>query len=280
MKVVVTGAAGLVGSAVCRMSPAGVNLVGLIRNAPAPDGVKSQRVELAQRLAMFDALHRIRPDLVIHTAYDPAALQSSVVDAGAAVASACEALGVGLIAMSTDMVFGGDSPPYDESSPPSPITEYGRAKYAMERSVMDTDARNTIVRSSIVVGVDPLDGASRWCLDALRDGREVTLFHDGIRAPILVEDLAAMLWELALMEPRERSGIWHLAGTEAMSRVELGAQLCRIHRCDPAGIVSASSSTSPLPRTKDLTLISNRAQQLSVRPRSLSSVGEYGSAKW
>ena len=110
-------------------------------------------------------------------------------------------------------------------------------------------------------------------MDALRRGNPVRLFTDELRCPIAVEDLAAQLWEVALLTPERRAGVWHLAGPEAVSRYALGVLLALRHGVDPAAIVPALSASAPAPRPRDLRLLTPRAdRELLTRARPVSAV--------
>ena len=91
MKVLITGAGGLVGSVLCRRSPEQVIVEGAIRTRPAPVGVRSHRIDLAQPQAFLDVAARRTPDLVVHAAYDPADHQRGILYATTELASACAA---------------------------------------------------------------------------------------------------------------------------------------------------------------------------------------------
>jgi dTDP-4-dehydrorhamnose reductase len=130
----------------------------------------------------------------------------------------------------------------------------------------------------LIVSLDPLDAVSAWVAGALKSGETITLFEDEIRMPILVDDLAAMVWELAALSASQRRGVWHLVGPEALSRVQLGELVARYLGLDSSGLQVGSSASSPSPRPRDLRLSSVRAATLSVVPRSLTTVNPHGQA--
>lgn len=276
VRAVVTGAGGLLGSALCRSAPAGVDVVGLIRDSPAPEGIASRRVELSDPVDVADAFADVDADVVIHTAYGKTDFGRDIERATEVVANECAARDVSLVHLSTDAVFDGDHPPFDEGSEPRPVHAYGRAKLAAERAVVAAVPDATVIRTSLILSADGTDGTSAWMLADLEAGRRVTLFDDEIRWPILVDDLAAMIWELVGRPRSERAGVWHLMGAERLSRVELGRLWCEAASLAPDLIDVAHSADLAEARPRNLTLTSLRAGSLSATPRPVGSVIGHG----
>lgn len=276
MRVLVTGGGGLVGSMLCRRAPEGIEIEATVRSRPAPDGVRSHRIDLAQPQAVLDLMTRRRFDLVIHAAYDKVDHQRGIIDATVEVATACAVLDVALLHISTDAVFSGEHAPYEETDTPHPVHAYGRTKRLAEIAVIESGADAAITRTSIVVSTDPLDGSSEWVVRALRAGERVTLFDDERRSPIRVEDLSDALWEIAALAPQQRRGMWHLCGPETLSRVEIGRWLCERFALDASLIDVVSSGPSGTGRPRDVSLRSRRADELSVRPGPISTVTGHG----
>lgn len=272
MRILITGGGGLLGSELIARAPARVE-VHATRRARAVAGVQAHQVELSDPAATDALIARLRPGLVIHTAYSQSAAERDVGQATESVARACRRAGSELIHLSSDVVFDGEHAPYGEHAEPAPVHEYGRWKAAAERSVRAHLPAAAIVRTSLIVRAEPPDGGSAWILDAIGRGEPVRLFVDELRCPIAVADLAAQLWELASLSADRRAGIWHLAGPEAVSRYTLGVLVARRHGADPAAIVPAVSRGAGLARPRDLRLLTPRAdRELRARPRAIAEV--------
>ena len=168
--------------------------------------------------AVRELLARVRPDVVIHTAYrqDGDLAREIVVDGSENVARASVAVGARLIHLSTDVVFDGrKGSPYVEDDLPSPCTAYGRAKAEAELRVAAVAPDALIVRTSLIVG-GPGHEPSKHELVA--HDPAATFYDDEIRSPIQVGDLAAALLELAALDV---SGPLNVAGADDVSRAEL-----------------------------------------------------------
>jgi len=270
---VVTGAAGFVGQrTMAHASAAGWETVGVRHVASPPRGLVSARwvrVDLRDPEATRHALEEIRPAAILHTAGSDRSRTSleAIVPAARAVAEAARTLGARLVHLSTDLVFDGEHPPYDESSAPRPILEYGRVKMEAEAIVAAIDPGTAIVRTSLVYAFDPVDRATEGLLERLARGETVTLFTDEIRCPIWVENLAAALVEVC---GNDLAGPLHIAGPRPMSRWEIGSRLLRRLGAAPSDrVVPATLAASGLRRPRDLTLDLRRARE-ALRTKLLS----------
>jgi dTDP-4-dehydrorhamnose reductase len=272
VRVLITGGGGLLGGELIRQAPAGIDLHAT-RRTSAVTGAESHSVELADADAVEGLWMRVRPDLVIHTAYSAAEGERDVWRATESVVRACRAAGAALVYMSTDALLDGESSPYHESAEPAPVHDYGRWKARAELHVRAEMPAAAVVRTSLIVRAEPPDRNSAWVLEALRRGEPVRLFTDELRCPVAVEDLTAQLWEVAGLPPERRGGVWHLAGPEAVSRYALGVLLAIRHGLDPRGIVPVSSAAAPAPRPRDLRLLTLRVDgELRTRARPISAV--------
>jgi dTDP-4-dehydrorhamnose reductase len=271
-RVLVTGGGGLLGGALLRSAPPEVELHATVRRAPAA-GAATHPVELADAESVFRAWGAARPDVVIHTAFDTVAGERVVEEAHRNVARACRETGAALVHLSTDALLDGEHAPFAEAAEPAPVHEYGRLKALAEAAVREECPEAAVVRTSLLLRVDPPDRTTGWAVDALRRGEPVRLFTDELRCPIAADDLAAQLWELASLPSGERAGVWNLVGPEAISRYALGLLIAARYGLDPAGIVPVPSAASPASRPRDLRMTTARADRmLRTRPRGASVV--------
>lgn len=266
MRILITGGAGLLGTALIRGAPEGTEVHATQRATPVPAGARAHPVELADD-AQVDALFAaVRPDGVIHTAYGKTDLARDIIRATRNVADACGRAGAALVHLSTDVVFDGEHAPYAEGDPLGPITEYGQRKAEAERLVRQLAPSAAIVRTSVIVRTDGEDAV----VTQLRAGTFPPAFVDELRSAIAAEDLAAQLWEIAAL-PRERmAGVWHLAGPEAVSRYTLATLLALRHGIRRKIVPALNRDFTPR-RPRDLRLLTPRADgELRTRARPIS----------
>lgn len=210
---------------------------------------------------------RHRPDAIVHTAY----VQSDwhVTATGAAnVATAAARHGARLVLVSSDVVFSGADGLYAESAPPDPITAYGAAKAAAETTTLAVCPDAVVARSSLILG----DGCSKHeqLVHELVAGAEGALFDDEKRCPVYVADLAAALVELA---GNDIQGVLHVAGAQAMSRLELGRLIARRDGLDADSLRGTSRAAAGVAGPIDVRLDSTRASQLLTT--RLRGAGEF-----
>lgn len=173
------------------------------------------------------------------------------------LALAAAKAGARMIQVSSDAVFSGKNRiHYDEQCRPDPITPYGAAKAAAETGVLLVHRDVVVARTSLIIG----DGQTEHerAVHALAAGtREGVLFTDDFRCPVHVSDLAAALLELA---SGATTGVHHLAGSQAVSRHELGVLIARRDGLDASRLPTGLRADSTLPGPVDVRLDSRGTQ--------------------
>jgi dTDP-4-dehydrorhamnose reductase len=224
MRILVTGAAGMLGTDVCRAAAdAGQEVL----------GYDHTRLDVADALAVEGAMRRTRPDLVINCAAwtDVDGAESSL-DAAlevnragarnvARAAAQCEAW---TVHVSTDYVFDGSkTEPYVESDPVAPVSQYGRSKLEGEIAVArEAPDKHTIVRSSWLFGTTGRC-FPKTILRLAAERDELTVVADQVGCPTFTPHLAGALIELG--RSRRLPGIVHAAAAGECSWFEFAQQI-------------------------------------------------------
>jgi dTDP-4-dehydrorhamnose reductase len=202
-----------------------------------------------------------RPNAIIHTAYrvdDRAA----IVDASVHVARAAARVGARLVHVSTDVVFPGRQRPYVEGDLPAPTNDYGRAKADAERAVAEACPGALIARTSLLLGGSRASAQETMVRDAITGTKQITFFTDEIRCPVLVDDVAAALVELA--QRNDVTGPLHLAGPRALSRADLARQIAHRHGWDAGRLRVGPSGDANRSRPGRVVLDSSLARSLGI----------------
>ena len=214
--------------------------------------------------AVRSLIEQERPGAVFYCAYDKIN-PAITVDAAVAAARAAQASGARFVFYSTDMVFDGELGGYTEESPASPVSAYGEMKLEAEALVRAEHAGALVIRTSLLVGSSGDMLRPAYECGTMVSRQPVTLYRDEWRSPTHVDDLVRASWELAALDV---TGVYHVAGAERLSRVELGRVLAVLFRYKTERILEADR---PPDRPRDTSLDSRRvAALLGWAPRALS----------
>jgi dTDP-4-dehydrorhamnose reductase len=169
---------------------------------------------------------------------------SGVNGVGAGIVAA-EAAGVGAVVVypSTDYVFDGTSRrPYSESDRPSPIQAYGRSKLAGEVEVAAHAERHFIVRSSWLFGAGG-DNFVETMLRMAGDLQQILVVRDQVGSPTYTGHLADAIIRLL---DGESFGIHHIAGSDQCSWYEFAVEIFRQAGVDTR-VLSCTTDEFPRP---------------------------------
>jgi dTDP-4-dehydrorhamnose reductase len=216
----VTGAAGLIGNYVVQTAPAfapGWRVIGWRRS----------QLDLTDFEAVARAFRQHPPRLIVHCA---ALSRSPVCQANPALAWKLNvevtqrlaeiAAEIAFILFSSDLVFDGQKGSYVETDAVNPLSIYAETKVAAEQLVLP-NRNHTVIRTSLNGGTSQAGdrGFNEELRQAWRAGQNTKLFEDEFRSPIPAEATARAVWELAV---QNRPGLYHLAGSERLSRWQIG----------------------------------------------------------
>ncbi len=280
MRILITGAGGLLGGRLCERLSRDHDVTGVVRRHDAPDGIRSHTADLTDEAAVAELLRLERPDAVIHAAAladaevcerEPGRARRDNVVATTLLASACERTSVRFIAISTDLVFDGTRALSDETITPAPRMQYGRSKLEAEAAAKAACPDAVILRIGLVCGRGhgPRRTASEGLAFRLHRGEPVTLYEDEWRTPVGSDSVAEAV--SAVLKRRNVKGIFHIAGAERLTRVQLGERVAAVLGLDASLIRRAPQrSHQGAPRPADVSLdISSARSELGWSPGSL-----------
>jgi dTDP-4-dehydrorhamnose reductase len=220
--VLLTGASGLLGTWLRRTAPGGVEVVGVTHRSRLRDS-REVVADLRDPHAAVATVRQVRPSLVIHAAY--ARDEVTIVDATRNVVDAAREVDADVLYVSSDAVFSGDGLPRHEHASPDPVWDYGRWKARAERIVAGGVETSTIVRLPLIVSLDPEDHAVTRIRQGAAPDAPTSWFEDELRQPAAASELAEALWRIALLDPGDRAGAWHLPGPESLSRYQIAQRV-------------------------------------------------------
>ncbi len=227
--------------------------------------------------ALARLLHEVRPEAVIHTAamadIDLCQAQPELacaVNVGftRTLVEVCAETESRLVFCSTDTVFDGEHAPYSEADVPGPVNLYAETKVEAERLVSQLGAQAVIARLSLVVGLPVLGAGNSFLarmIAALKQGRTVAVPGHEVRTPLDVITAGRALLEMAA---GDHSGIYHLAGHDRVSRLEMARAIALRFGFPQDLILDQGPATTPgrAPRPRDVSLDNRKACTLLNTP--------------
>ena len=257
----ITGAGGLIGAHIARNAPREWSARALAR----------AELELTDSAAVREAFKRDEPRLVIHCAAlsktlvcerSPDKARTNNVEVTRVLAEL--AADIPLLFFSTDLVFDGAEGNYSEDDAPNPLTVYAETKLAAEQMIL-TNPKHTVIRTSLNAGRTSSGTAfnEQWRATWQR-GETLNLFVDEFRSPIAAEVTARAVWELTAAN---QPGLYHLAGSERLSRYDIGWLLAAGEPQLNASIARGSiRDYTNMRRSPDCSLDVSKVQQLLSFP--------------
>lgn len=278
-KLLITGASGLLGHALCRQAEHAYNVYGVcFKNEVMVPDVTSVRIDLADSAQIAKRFQEIQPRAVIHAAafsqpnnceQHPEKSEQVNLRATEEIARLCAAANIPMVFTSTDLVFDGEDAPYEEDDPVSPICVYGRHKVAAERALRTIYPAAVICRLPLMLGSVPGTGSGflAFMVRTLRANEALTLFTDEFRTTVDTDSAAKGL----LMALGQSGKLLHLGGCRRLSRFTMGCLVADVLKADHALLkpMRIADLPMPAPRAPDVSLVSDRAYALGYAPEEM-----------
>jgi dTDP-4-dehydrorhamnose reductase len=237
-------------------------------------------LDLANPDGIAAALDTIRPWGVVNAAgwvrvddAEDAEDECQRVNAAGAIAltQACAARGIASLNVSSDLVFDGQATrPYVESDTPCPLNAYGRSKAAMEAGCAELPGALIVRTAAFFSAADPYNFAVA-VLDALAAGRPFMAADDQVVTPTFVPALVDRALDLLI---DGETGVWHVAGDEAVSWADFARRVAVAAGADASRITGVPGASLGLraPRPGYAALGSERGPAVGALDRDIAAV--------
>ena len=223
IKLLITGAEGVLGSALVRVAKEMEHSV---------TGLDRVALDITDAGRTMATIAEARPDAVINCAafsnvdaaqeFPEEALKVNR-DGAQNVAAAAEEVGARMVYIGTDYVFDGkQTTPYLPTDQPSPLNLYGISKLAGEQAVREVALQALILRTSWIFG-EGGSGFVAWARKALSEsGGPLHIVEDERSRPTWSRDLAQGILDLV---EAGATGRHHLANAGDCTRLELAEEI-------------------------------------------------------
>jgi dTDP-4-dehydrorhamnose reductase len=268
LKVLVTGAGGLVGRAMADHCAT---------EGEAVSAFDHKSLDITDQESVSTVIDHERPDVVINCAAwtDVDGCESDLERARRVnslgpefLATACRQSNALLISISTDYVFDGSKIGfYTQRDQPNPISAYGRSKLDGERLAQHAWARTVIVRSGYIFGVGGANFLSTIVARGLR-GESMKAIRDMSGTPTYARDLARRLHRLAHLD---LPGTYHVVnagpGVSFQEFAEAAFEIAELDRSLlQSTTLAALNRPAPRPRNSRLRCLLSEAVGLEPLP--------------
>jgi dTDP-4-dehydrorhamnose reductase len=235
MKLLITGASGLLGINLALEAMRGHEVIGVdrgrLKSAPFP----VIKANFFDNNAFQPALDAVQPDWVINCAAlanleecekHPGQARILNTDLPRELATACAKRNTKFIHLSTDAVFDGTREgAYVEDDAPNPQGVYSQTKLDGERAVQQANPQAILARANFFGwSLGGHRSLGEFFFNNLSEGRNVDGFTDIIFCPMWVNHLAQTL--IAMLE-KDLHGVYHVVGAQPMSKYQFGVEVAR-----------------------------------------------------
>ena len=285
MKILVTGASGLLGTKIVN-SINNSEIYGTYYQNPVNFSYgKTLKLDVSKRNAA-NLIRKTAPDVVVHTAAftnvdrcERDRKKAYQINVEGTRNVALGAKNSKVVYISTDYIFDGEVGMYHENDKPNPVSYYGQTKLEGEQIVQEICDNYIIARTSVLYGWHTRLNFVSWVIHELQKGNKINIVTDQFNSPTLVDDLAEQI--ITLIE-RDKRGIFHTAGGERISRYEFVNDIAQIFELDQTLITPVTSDRMNwiARRPKDSSLAVEKISKIKKPLNIVQSLKRMMRQKW
>ncbi len=244
-RIAIVGSNGLLGQNLARVlaseSTSQIICAGQRERSSAPaDQTEYVQLDITDRTAVKDFALRYYPGVIINCAgmndVDGCETQrerawKTNVKGVENLIGGCRATDARFIHFSSDYVFDGTHPPYNERDKPAPLSYYGRTKLASENACRMGGIRFAIIRTAALYGaaINTRENFVQCVVRVLSSGKAFRAATDQTSNPTPVDQLAAAVTRVI---ERGCEGLYHVAGPDIVSRYGFAREIVRVFDLD------------------------------------------------
>ena len=281
MKLLITGASGLLGTKLCEIALRKNHEVYSVYSQHKPLYGTPVRLDILDLKAVQQTLDKTKPEAVVHAAaltdVDKCELEKELawktnVEGTRNMALSCSKVNAKLVYISTDYVFDGEKGNYEEEDEPNPMDYYGVTKLEGEKQAIQHCKNYAILRTSVLYGWHPWkQNFAIWTFNQLKQNKEITVVEDHYNTPTLADNLAEITLEAIL---KDLQGLYHASGSQRISRYEFAKQIAKAFNLDqnlikPIKMNQLTAWVAKRPRDSSLNTDKIRSQ-LEAKPLNIT----------
>ncbi|HRK91268.1 MAG TPA: SDR family oxidoreductase [Anaerolineales bacterium] len=270
MKLLLTGVSGLLGINFAQEMMQEHEIIGVDRGKLVSAPFKILKQDLLDAGSVEKILDAAQPDWIVNCAAladldacenNPDLAKRLNMDLPRQLARACKTRSIPLVHISTDAVFDGEKDGfYTEDDKPNPLSVYAKTKLDGEWAVLTENPQAIVARVNFYGwSLGGKRSLAEFFHHNLTNNKSMSGFTDVVFCPMLVNDTTRLLVKVL---KRGLSGLYHLVGTQAMSKYQFGVEIARKFSLRESDITPKSISFSGL--------LARRANNLWLSTQKLS----------
>jgi len=284
MKIVITGASGLLGRAMMRAFHDSEVLGIALHRADASKNVI--KLDLHNTEEVRSKMKEFHPDVIIHCAAErkpdncennQEATRSLNVDVTENLAKIAKELDSWILYISTDYVFDGTHPPYLPNAECNPLSHYGKTKREGELAVWKQHSHAGVLRVPILYGpVEYLEESAVTVLAKFVIEKKTVNIDDWqVRYPTHVDDVARVCRQLSERKMKHcgLTGTWHFSSEDQYSKYQITQIIGRLFQLSTDHIHPDPNIPSGAPRPRDCHLDTSTVRLMGLLSLTNFEVG-------
>lgn len=241
MRIVFTGITGLLGRYFLKSRDPNFEII----------GVSSKDFTITDKAKVINFIKKVNPKILVHAAslgnvdYCEKHLEEAYkvnVEGTQNIIEAAKSVNAKIIFLSSNAIFDGVSPPYNEESIPNPIDIYGKTKVEGEILIKKSGLNYVILRLITMYGWPPLGARSNpvtWMIKNLQKGKRINVVNDIYNNHLWADQAALAVW--IVIKSNHNKDLYNIAGRDCISRFDLALKVAKIFKLDPSLISSVTS---------------------------------------
>lgn len=180
------------------------------------------------------------------------------------IAKMCKKQSIKLIFLSTNAIYDGTKPPYNEKSVPNPVNHYGATKLEAEQRILKTSPNFIILRAMTMYGWNQpseRQNPATWIKEKLENGEKINMVNDIYNNALYVYSAAQIMDKL--INKWTAGEVFNIAGSDCINRFEFAKKIANTFKYDSSLInpVKSSFFKQSGPRPKNTCFNTNKIRK-------------------
>jgi len=271
-KVIVTGAAGMLGTDLCPLLSE--NDFKIYRTDLYAESQDFDILDIREENRVNDYIKEIKPELVIHLAAetDVDSCEKETEHAFLTntkgtenIAKVCRFLDIPMVFISTGAVFDGKKEGgYTEEDMPRPLSVYGNSKLKAERIVQSVLTKYYIVRAGWMIGGHKKDKKFVWkIIQILKTKKEISVVTDKFGSPTFTKDFSKGILDIV---STGQYGLYHCVNKGICNRFNIAEKIveCLGRKDIVLKPVTSEAFPLPAPRGRSESLLNHKLSLMGI----------------